>query len=69
MEQCYVVDKDGNSLIKPDHADSGDNPPNDPNAWIWVPYGACEQINSGDYNGITPEILDKLIPPKYDTED
>ena len=57
MEQCHVVDADGNSIIKPYAADSGPNLANDANAWIWVPYGQCSKINSGDYSSLTPAIM------------
>lgn len=60
MEKCHVVDQDGNCIIKPYSADSGPNLPGDDNAWIWVPYGQCAKINSGDYSSLTPEILNKL---------
>ncbi len=68
MEQCHVVDKDGNNIIKPYSADSGPNLPNDDDAWIWVPYGQCAVINSGNYNSLTPEILNKLDLNNHEAE-
>ncbi len=60
MEQCKVVDKDGNGLIKPYMADSGVNLTGDASAWIWVPYGQCAKINAGDFKGISQKILSKI---------
>lgn len=60
MEQCTIVDSDGNGMIKANLADSGPNPENDPSAWIWVPIGDCAKLNSGDYTGISPSILQKI---------
>ena len=60
MEKCKVVDSNGNGLIKAYQADSGINLEGDPDAWIWVPYGQCAQINAGNFNGIAPDILAKI---------
>ncbi len=62
MEQCRVVDRDGNGLIKAYMADSGPNLEGDADAWIWVPRGQCAHLNAGDYTGIAPQILDKINP-------
>lgn len=60
MEQCTIVDADGNGMIKTNMADSGPNPENDPSAWIWVPIGQCAKLNAGDYTGVSPDILQKI---------
>lgn len=60
MEKCTVVDQDGNGLIKPGMANSGNNLENDADAWIYVPHGQCAKINKGDFNGVSPEIRNKL---------
>lgn len=60
MEQCKVVDQDGNGLIKAYMADSGVNLTGDASAWIWVPYGQCAKLNAGDFSGISPKILSKI---------
>ncbi len=60
MEQCKVVDRDGNGLIKPGMADSGNNIENDADAWIYVPYGQCAKINQGNFSGVNREIRNKL---------
>jgi hypothetical protein len=62
MEQCRVLDRDGNGLIKAYMADSGPNLEGDADAWIWVPRGECARLNAGDYAGIPPKILNKINP-------
>lgn len=62
MEECKVVDKDGNGLILPYQADSGANLDNDASAWIWVPLGQCKRINAGDFSGVSQAIRNKIHP-------
>lgn len=67
MEKCKVV-KDGKGLIKEHKADcktashscAGQNKEGDPEAWIYVPKGQCEKINTGDLTGIPGGTRDKL---------
>jgi len=60
MEQCKVVDSNGNGLIRPYMADSGPNLEGDANAWIYVPYGQCAKINNGDFSGVSQAVRDKI---------
>lgn len=68
MEKCKVVDKDGRGLIKAAKADcaggghscAGQNKAGDPESWIMVPKGQCEQINAGDFSGVSQAIRDKI---------
>lgn len=62
MEQCKVVDRDGNGLIKAYMADSGPSLEGDASAWIWVPVGQCEKINRGDFSGVSAAIRSKINP-------
>lgn len=62
MEQCKVVDKDGNNLIRAGEADSGNNADNDDDAWIWVPAGQCAKLNAGDFSGVGPGVKAKIHP-------
>lgn len=62
QEQCHVLDRDGNGLIKAYMADSGPNLEGDASAWIWVPRGECARLNAGIYAGIPAEILNKINP-------
>lgn len=62
MEQCKVVDSNGNGLIRPYMADSGPNLEGDANAWIYVPYGQCAKINNGDFSGVSQAVRDKIQP-------
>lgn len=67
MEQC-VVTKDGKNMIKAEQCDcatskyscAGNNPANDPEAWILVPKGECEKINKGDYSGIDQNTKNRI---------
>ncbi len=61
MEKCKVVDSNGNGLIRPYMADSGINLAGDADAWIWVPHGQCAKINAGDFSGVSPEIMAKIV--------
>ena len=61
MEKCKIIGKDGEGLImehkcdcavtateaKEKYSCAGQNPPNDPDAWIFVPKGVCEKIVGG----------------------
>lgn len=68
MEKCTVTDSDGKGLIKahqgacqtPTSSCSGQNTAGDPNAWILVPTGECQKINSGDLSGVDQSIIDKI---------
>jgi hypothetical protein len=66
MEQCRVVDQDGNGLIRQGMADSGYNLQGDADAWIWVPYGECAQINAGDFQDVSEDIRAKIEPSNID---
>lgn len=39
---------------------AGNNPKNHPDAWIMVPKGQCEKINTGDFSGVSDKIKDKI---------
>ena len=68
LEKCKIIDKNGNNLIKEKKSDcatskhgcSGRNQHNDPEAWIYVPSGKCEQINNGIIDGLDQNTLDKI---------
>ena len=68
MEKCKAVDSKGKNIIKEHMAEcaggggscAGHNKAGDPEAWILVPKGDCEKINTGKFSGISKEILDKL---------
>ncbi len=60
MEECKVVDSNGNGLIRPYMADSGPNLEGDANAWIYVPYGQCAKINNGDFSNVSQAVRDKI---------
>ena len=62
MEECKVVDANGNGLIRAYMADSGPNLEGDANAWIYVPYGQCAKINNGDFSGVSQAVRDKIQP-------
>jgi hypothetical protein len=62
MEECKVVDSNGNGLIRAYMADSGPNLEGDANAWIYVPYGQCAKINNGDFSGVSQAVRDKIQP-------
>jgi uncharacterized membrane protein len=55
MEKCKINGPDGKSLIKAHMADcasktstcAGTNGDGDPNAWIYLPKGACAKIKGG----------------------
>ncbi len=66
MEQCKVVDSNGNGLIRAYMADSGANLEGDANAWIYVPYGQCAKINNGDFSGVSQAVKDKIQPSNID---
>lgn len=73
MEKCRVV-KDGKGLIKEHRGDcatskyscQGHNPAGDAEAWILVPKGDCEKINSADPKQL--DEVDETILIKIDTE-
>jgi len=68
MEKCKIVNKDGKGLIKEHKSDcasaksscAGTNSAGDPNAWILVPNGQCDKINSGYYSEISDDVKDKI---------
>lgn len=66
VEQCKVVDSNGNGLIRAYMADSGPNLEGDANAWIYVPYGQCAKINNGDFSGVSQAVKDKIQPSNID---
>lgn len=66
MQECKVVDSNGNGLIRAYMADSGPNLEGDANAWIYVPYGQCAKINNGDFSGVSQAIKDKIQPSNID---
>jgi uncharacterized membrane protein len=55
MEKCKINGPDGKSMIKAHMADcasrttscAGGNEEGDPNAWIYLPKGACDKIKGG----------------------
>lgn len=67
MEKCQVI-KDGKGLIKAgkgacktaSHTCAGENKDGDVDAWIMVPKGQCDKINSGDMSEVSQDIKDKL---------
>jgi uncharacterized membrane protein len=68
MEKCKVVDSDGNGLIIEHKGDcasgknscAGHNAKGDAEAWILVPKGECDKINSGDFSGVDEEVKAKI---------
>ena len=68
MEKCKVVDENGRGLIKEHkndcagktHSCAGQNKAGDPDAWIMVPKGECDKINSGDLSGVSDDIKAKI---------
>ena len=67
LEKC-VVTKNGQNIIKEHKGDcktatatgAGMNMAGDPDAWVFVPKGECEKVNSGDFSGISSDIRDKI---------
>jgi uncharacterized membrane protein len=61
MEKCKIIGVDGKGCIKEHMCDctvqastakekyscAGQNPPDDPDAWIFLPKGVCEKIVGG----------------------
>ncbi len=57
MEKCKIIGSDGKSLIKAGMADcaagggtscAGSNKEGDPEAWVYLPRGACGKIKGGN---------------------
>lgn len=67
-EQCVPVNQKGENLIKAGHSDcgtgksvcAGQNAANEKDAWIVVPKGMCEQINTGNWQEVPQSICAKL---------
>lgn len=67
MEKCSPM-KNGKNIIKANKADcktanhscAGQNSAGEPDAFIIVPKGQCEQINKGDFTKVQPSVKDRL---------
>jgi uncharacterized membrane protein len=67
MDKCKI-NVGGKGFIKAKMADcagknhscAGQNEAGDPYSWIMVPQGKCEQINRGNFEGISADIKSKI---------